>query len=262
MELYGLIGKSLQHSFSRDYFKQKFADEKIDADYRFFEMDELVDLKTLFASEPELKGLNVTIPYKRVVLHQLDELSDTAQITGSVNVIKANRKNGKMVLKGFNTDALAFESSIKPLIKNRNNLRALILGSGGAAHSVAYVLRKLGIYFYFVSRKPQKVETMTYSWLTNQTIKEFKLIINTTPIGTFPKVTEKPEIPYSELTSEHILYDLVYNPPETSFLKEGKNRGAQIKNGYEMLKIQAEESWKIWQSKKGYTNEHNHFRLW
>jgi shikimate dehydrogenase len=262
MELYGLIGKSLQHSFSKDYFQKKFANQKVDADYRFFEMDELIDLHDLFESEPNLKGLNVTIPYKRIVVNQLDELSPIARITGSVNVVKRIDQQGRKTLKGFNTDARAFENSIKPMLKGRKELRALILGSGGAAHSVAYVLRKMGIYFYFVSRKPQKVETMSYSWITPKTMQEYRLIINTTPIGTFPKVSEKPDILYEELTSEHILYDLVYNPPETLFLKEGKTRGAQIKNGYDMLKIQAEESWKIWQSRKNKKNEYNHFWLW
>jgi len=262
MDLYGLIGQSLKHSFSKEYFQKKFKAKRIDADYQLFEMDELINLHDFFNSLPNLKGINVTIPYKRAVINQMDDLSSIARITGSVNVVKAIRKNKNILLKGFNTDSNAFEKSLKPLIKGRKNLRALILGTGGAAHAVAYILRKKGIYFYFVSRKPLKVETMSYTWITPKIMKDFQLIINTTPVGMFPYTNEKPEILYDELTPSHILYDLTYNPEETLFLKTGREKGAKIKNGYEMLEIQAEESWKIWQSKKQEKNENNHFWLW
>ena len=262
MELYGLIGKKLQHSFSKDYFLKKFENKKIDADYHLFEMEELVDLHDFSKKQTNLCGLNVTIPFKRGVINQMDELSPIARISGSVNVIKVIRNNDDVVLKGFNTDTYGFEQSLKPLIKGRKQLRALVLGTGGAAHSVAYVLRKFGIYFYFVSRKPVKVETMGYSWITPTVMGEFRLIINTTPSGMFPNVDACPEIPYEFLEKDHILYDLVYNPEETLFLKKGREKGAVTKNGLEMLQIQAEESWKIWQSKKHQKNEDNHFWLW
>jgi len=262
MKLYGLLGKSLKHSFSRDYFLKKFSEKKLDADYRLFEMDELVDLHGFSIEHPELCGLNVTIPYKREAINQMDELSPIARITGSVNVIKVIRKNEAVILKGFNTDAGGFEKSFKRVIKEQKNLRALILGTGGAAHSVAYVLRKFGVYFYFVSRKPVKIETMGYSWITPAVMEEFHLIINTTPTGMFPHQDEFPEIPYDGLTPSHILCDLIYNPEETLFLRKGREKGAFTKNGYEMLKIQAEESWKIWQSKKHSKNENNNFWLW
>ncbi len=262
MELYGLIGKTLGHSFSRDFFLKKFDDKKIDADYQLFEMKELVDLHDFSKKQTNLRGFNVTIPFKRKIINQLDELSPIARISGSVNVVKIIRKNEDITLKGFNTDTHGFEQSLKPLIKGRKELRALILGTGGAAHSVAYVLRKFGIFFYFVSRRPLKVETMGYSWITPKVMEEFRLIINTTPNGMFPNVDHCPEIPYEYVGTEHILYDLVYNPQETLFLKKGSEKGAVTKNGMQMLEIQAEESWKIWQSKKHQKNEDNHFWLW
>ena len=159
---------------------------------------------------------------------------------------KSLREKGKIKLSGFNTDVIGFENSLLPLVNKRNNLRALILGTGGAAHSVAFVLRKLGIYFYFVTRNPSKLEMINYTWVTPEVIKENQLIINASPVGMFPNVDACPNLPYENLGPSHILYDLVYNPEESCFLKKGKEAGALIKNGQEMLEIQAEESWKIW----------------
>ncbi len=246
MKIYGLAGKSLKHSFSPDYFNKKFRDRKIAAVYKLFEMDLPDNIRELIENNPDIEGLNVTIPYKQVVIPFLDKLDNTALITGSVNTIKVHRRKGRIILKGFNTDAAAFEETLKPLIKKRENIKALILGTGGTAHSVAYVLRKRGIYFYFVSRKPVKVESLRYSWLDKETIEGYPLIINTTPLGMYPDVDNYPEIPYEFLGKQNILYDLIYNPEETLFLKKGKEKGAITKNGLEMLYKQAELSWKIW----------------
>jgi len=249
MDIYGLIGKPLGHSFSGDYFAKKFEKKHIDAEYRLWEMDELPDLHEFARENPQLKGLNVTIPYKRAVLSEMDEIYFPVQLTGSMNVIKVHRSRREVLLKGYNTDVIGFEKSLKPLIKGRKILRALILGTGGSSHSVAYVLRKLGIYFSYVTRNPEKMETLGYSWITSAVMKEFYLIINTTPVGMFPHSDQAPVIPYEMLTPNHILFDLVYNPEETLFLKRGKEYGAKVKNGLEMLKIQAEESWKIWKKR-------------
>ena len=249
MELYGLVGKTLKHSFSGNYFGEKFEKELIDAEYQLFEFADIPDLHEFAKEHPNLKGLNVTIPYKRKIVPQLDEVNEVVRLTGNANVIKIVRRNNQIKLKGFNTDVIGFEKSLLPLVKKRKNLRALILGTGGAAHSVAYVLRKLGIYFYFVTRNPNKVEMVSYSWITPELMKESQLIINATPVGMFPDVEACPDLHYESLESSHVLYDLVYNPSESSFLKKGREAGSIIKNGQEMLEIQAEESWKIWKNK-------------
>jgi shikimate dehydrogenase len=249
MELYGLVGKTLKHSFSGDYFTRKFEKHHISAQYQLFELDPLPNLHQFAAENPSLKGFNLTIPYKRNAYIQMDDLSQKAVLTGSVNVVKVFRRKGTVLLKGYNTDVIGFEQSLKPLVKGKKLLRALILGSGGSAHSVACVLRKFGIYFYFVTRQPKKLEMMGYSWITPEIMKEFKLIVNTTPVGMFPNTGEAPDIPYHLLTREHILFDLIYNPQETLFLKKGKAQGATVKNGWDMLKVQAEASWKIWRKR-------------
>jgi shikimate dehydrogenase len=249
MELYGLIGKTLSHSFSGDYFSRKFQEKHIDAAYRLWEWDVLPDLYDFARDNPALRGFNVTIPYKRAVIPYMNKLDKTAELTGSVNVVKVKRKKDQIFLQGYNTDVIGFERSLKPLVKRRKELRALILGSGGSAHSVAFVLRKMGIYFTFVTRKPNKLETMGYSWITPAVMEECKLIVNATPLGMYPNTAEAPDIPYDYLTPEHILYDLIYNPAETLFLKRGREKGAVTKNGLEMLQIQAEESWRIWHTK-------------
>ncbi len=247
MVVYGLLGKSLGHSYSPDIFKEKIAKKGLNGEYRLFEMENIDNLKELIETIPDLKGLNVTIPYKNAVVPCLNELDPVARITGSVNMIKIKRTKSSVYLKGYNTDAYAFEKTIKPLINNKQHLRALILGTGGVAHTVAYVFRRLGIYFYFVSRKPVKVESLRYSWLDEGILRFSKLIINATPIGMYPDENKCPEIPYELLTPQHILYDMVYNPDETLFLKKGKEQGAITKNGLEMLYLQADRAWKIWQ---------------
>ncbi len=249
MELYGLLGETLNHSFSGNYFGKKFEHENIDAEYQLFEFENVPDLHDFAEGHPNLIGLNVTIPYKRQIISQLDEVNNVVRMTGNANVVKVIRKKGKIKLHGFNTDVIGFENSLLPLIKKKKNLRALILGTGGAAHSVAFVLRKLGIYFYFVTRNPSKLEMINYTWVTPEVIKENQLIINATPVGMFPNIDTFPNLPYEYMGSSHILYDLVYNPAEPGFLKKGKEVGAIIKNGQEMLEIQAEESWKIWKNK-------------
>ncbi len=249
MDIYGLIGNPLEHSFSGDYFAQKFQKKHIDAEYRLWEMDKLPDLHEFARETPRLKGLNVTIPYKRAVLSEMDEIYAPVPLTGNMNVIKVYRNGDEVSLKGFNTDVIGFEKSLRPLIKGHKIIRALILGTGGSSHSVAYVLRKLGIYFSYVTRHPEKMETLGYSWITPAIMEEFQLIVNTSPVGMYPHSEEAPAIPYDLVTPKHILFDLIYNPEETLFLKKGKEYGAKVKNGLEMLKIQAEESWKIWKKR-------------
>jgi len=250
MDLYGLIGKSLKHSFSGSYFNEKFEKEKINADYHLFEMEELPDLHDFAKNNPELKGFNITIPYKRQLMQQMDTVSQIAECAGGINLVSVVRKNGSISLKGFNTDVSGIERSLKPLVANRTRLRGLILGTGGAAHAVAYVLRKWGIYYYYISRNPKKLIELDYSWLTDSMMEDYNLIINTTPVGMYPNVDGCPDIPYDVITSDHILFDLIYNPEETLFLKKGRKKGAVTKNGLEMLHIQAEESWKIWKKEK------------
>ena len=249
MKMYGLIGKKLGHSYSPHFFQEKFSKEKIDGEYRLFEMDNPKHLREMIEKMPDLKGLNVTIPFKLEVAPYLDRLDPVARITGSVNVIKIIRSKQGLFLMGFNTDVYAFEKTLRPLIKNRPNIRGLILGTGGAAHTVSYVLRKLGIYFNFVSRKPTKVESIKYSWINAEIMHNYRLIVNTTPVGMFPRVEDCIALPYDKVTPLHILYDLIYNPEETLFLQKGRAHGAVTKNGLEMLHLQADRSYTIWKGK-------------
>ncbi len=242
MKSFGLIGRSLQHSFSKDYFDKKFIKEKIqDCEYALFELSKIEEIKFLTQNNPQLRGLNVTIPYKESVIPFLDEIDAESKEIGAVNTIKI--LNGK--LKGYNTDVIGFRNSIKPFLENIHT-RALILGSGGASKAIANVLKKLGIQVLFVSRNPKGDHQISYADINEYVIKHHLLIINTTPLGTFPNVEEMPTLPYHLLTPQHFLYDLVYNPTETQFLKKGKEKGAICINGEQMLKIQAEEAWKIW----------------
>lgn len=237
MKRFGLIGKDISYSFSENYFKQKFKTEKIEnCNYSIFDLDEISEVKKLFEI-PELKGLNVTIPYKEKIIPFLDELSIEAKTVGAVNCIGID--NG--IKTGYNTDVCGFENSLRNFLDNFD-LNALILGDGGAAKAVKYVLNQLNISFKIVSRKGE----FNYSDLNESEIKNHRLIINCTPLGTFPNVDSKPEIPYQFLTSDHYLFDLVYNPEKTEFLKSGEIRETKIKNGYEMLQLQAEKSWEIW----------------
>jgi shikimate dehydrogenase len=245
MDIYGLVGNKLSHSFSPEYFKRKFHTSGINADYRLFEIKNTDDLPNIIDNN-NIKGLNITIPFKRSVGQLTNSLDKVAQITGSVNTIKIASSNGKKQLLGYNTDVIGFEKTLKPLIKGRKNLRAMILGTGGSAHSVAYVLRKFGILFCYISRDPSKILHLHYNWITETDIKNNLLIINTTPLGMYPNNESFPPIPYEYITSDHILYDLNYNPEETVFLQRGKEKGATYTNGKKMLEIQANESWKIW----------------
>jgi shikimate dehydrogenase len=259
MKKYGLIGYPLTHSFSKKYFTEKFEKEDIEGrEYELYPLQNLSDLPELINATPDLCGLNVTVPHKIGVMFYLDKIEPAAKEIDAVNCIKivnhqpveaffsGELSSMKVRLEGYNTDAFAFEASLKPLLK-KHHQKALILGNGGAARAVAYVLNKLDISYKLVSRKAIGKQ-LKYKQLTADVMKERLLIINTTPLGTSPNIEECPDIPYEFLTSKHLLYDLVYNPPETEFLKRGKAQGAAIKNGLEMLHLQAEKSWEIWNS--------------
>ncbi len=239
-KLYGLIGFPLSHSFSKKYFTEKFEREQVGGhQYELFEIDHISKLKSeVLPNHPNLCGLNVTIPYKKEVIAYLDDLTNLP--LEACNCIKISE--GK--LKGFNTDVIGFEASLIPLIKP-NHTPALIVGTGGAAEAVKYVLNKLQIPFKVASRSKTS-ETVEYTELTAHFISTHKLIINCTPLGTYPKVDECPPIPYEGIGPEHYLFDLVYNPVETLFLKKGSEYGAVTKNGSDMLAIQAEAGWRIW----------------
>lgn len=243
MKQFGLIGLPLIHSFSKRYFTAKFDREGIDARYDLYELQNISELPALLESQP-LSGLNVTIPYKEKVIPYLDELDPTAAGIGAVNVIKVMRRDGKQVLKGYNSDAIGFENSLKPLLQPYH-MRALILGTGGASKAIDYTLRKLGIETTFVSRTP-KAGVLTYNELNEEVLTQNLVLVNASPVGTFPHIDECPDIPYDFITGKHLLFDAVYNPPETLFLQKGKAQGAQILNGEGMLVGQAEAAWGIW----------------
>ena len=249
MDIYGLVGKKLTHSFSPDYFNNKFKKKGIDAEYKLFEIDNANELPKLIKSNPNLVGLNVTIPYKKSLFYYLDFFEKTVHLTGSVNTIKIIRNNNETKLYGYNTDVIGFEKTLVPLIKKRKQISALIIGTGGSAKSVAYVLRKLGILFTFVSRNYTEMLQYSYQSLNKQIIDNNLLIINTSPVGMYPDINSAPNIPYKYLTNNHILYDLVYNPLESQFIINGKQQGATCVNGLKMLEIQARASWKIWRKK-------------
>lgn len=245
MKKYGLIGFPLGHSFSRNYFNNKFADEKIDAEYVNFEIPSIQDFRRVIEENPNIYGLNVTIPYKQQVIPYLDELNADAEEIGAVNVIKFIREAGqKLKLVGYNSDVVGFMGSIKPLLKPHHR-KALILGTGGASKAIVYGLRKLGISSVFVSRT-KKEGMLTYDELTPEIVQEFTVIINCTPVGMFPHTDTCPALPYECLTEKHLLFDLIYNPEETLFMKKGAAQGAITKNGLEMLLLQAIGAWSIW----------------
>ncbi|QEC51521.1 shikimate dehydrogenase [Anseongella ginsenosidimutans] len=240
-QLLGLIGYPLSHSFSKEYFRRKFEQEGISGyTYELFPLEKITSLPALLEQHPQLAGLNVTIPHKVAVLPYLQHLDETAAAIGAVNTIKIS--NG--ILSGYNTDAWGFSASLRPLLQPWHK-KALILGTGGASKAVLHVLRSLGIDPLFVSRQPGNGQ-ITYSQLDGAFIRDYPLIINTTPLGTFPDTESCPEILYNELSERNLLYDLVYNPAETLFLKKGKERGAAAINGMEMLRLQAEKAWEIW----------------
>lgn len=238
MKTYGLIGKNISYSFSRNYFANKFKKEDIkNSQYINFDIDNLSELNNIFNTDNF--GFNVTIPYKEVIIPYLDSLDFHAEKIGAVNTIKI--ENEKKI--GFNTDWIGFKKSIEPLL-NSHHTKALILGTGGASKAVIYALDQLKIETLMVSRYGE----ISYEDLSEEIIQNHAIIINCTPVGTFPNIDAAPEIPYHFITKNHLAYDLIYNPAETLFLKKCKEKGAVVKNGLEMLEIQAEASWKIWNS--------------
>lgn len=244
MEKYGLIGYPLGHSFSISYFNEKFQNENIDAVYENYEIPTIDDLPEILDSTPELCGLNVTIPYKEKVISFLDSLSPEARAIGAVNVIKVIHDGKKIKLKGYNSDVIGFTRSIEPLLESYHK-RALILGTGGASKAIDYGLKKLGLETVKVSRyeRPGCIE---YDQLTPQDIKDYNVIVNCTPCGMYPHADECPKLPYEAMDSHTLLYDLIYNPDETLFMKKGRQQGATVKNGLEMLLLQAFASWEFW----------------
>jgi len=239
---YGLLGKDIDYSFSRNYFKEKFRAEKIfNTSYENFDFQSLDDDFGRFLTETSIAGMNVTIPYKEEVIAFLDELDPVARDIGAVNTVRFSE--GKM--KGFNTDAYGFDMAISSMLKPEMQA-ALILGTGGASKAVAYVLNKRGIQVTFASRNPKSTDQISYDELLDQGFGPIKIIVNASPIGTYPQITDKPKLPYDLIKEDFVLFDLIYNPEETAFLFEGKIRGAQVKNGYEMLVHQAEKAWEIW----------------
>ncbi len=242
MRKFGLIGKNISYSFSKGYFKNKFETESINnVSYQNFDLDSLKEFNSIFRDSPEISGLNVTIPYKENIIEYLDALNKTAKIIGAVNTIKITKK-GK--LKGYNTDYYGFRKSLKPLLQDHHK-KALILGTGGASKAVAFALEKLNISYTYVSRTKTS-DNFTYNELDDTIIKENLVIINCSPLGTHPNINDCPDIPYDSITKNHILFDLIYNPEETLFLKYGKQKGCIISNGLKMLELQAEKSWEIW----------------
>ena len=247
MTTYGLIGYPLGHSFSRQFFTEKFAKEGIDAQYLNFEIPSIEEFPNIIKNNPELRGLNVTIPYKQQVMQYLDDISEEAKAIGAVNVVKVNRQqttdNGQLI--GYNSDVIGFVESIKPLLKPHHK-KALILGTGGASKAIHYGLtKKLGLETLFVSRSARE-GMITYEEVTTEVLKEYEVIVNWSPVGMFPHVDECPALPYEAMNENHLLYDLVYNPLETLFMKKGAAQGATVKNGLEMLHLQAIASWEFW----------------
>lgn len=246
MDKYGLIGYPLGHSFSKNFFNQKFAEEKIDAQYLNFEIPNIKDLKNVLSRNPELKGLNVTLPYKEQVIPYLDNLDETAKMIGAVNVIKFSKGLfGKTKLIGFNSDIIGFQQSIQPMLDDSHR-KALVLGTGGASKAVYFGLKQLGVEPIFVSRHPKTDNCIAYGDITPSLMEEYTVIVNATPLGMYPNIDTCPDIPYSQVTDKHVLYDLIYNPDETLFMRKGKEKGAAVKNGLEMLLLQAFASWNIW----------------
>jgi shikimate dehydrogenase len=246
MDKYGLIGYPLGHSFSISYHNQRFADEGINAKYMNFEIPSIDDLPEVLSSNPELKGLNVTIPYKEKVMPFLDYISPEARAIGAVNVIKVEHNGNDVRLKGYNSDVIGFTKSIEPMLEPYHK-KALVLGTGGASKAVAYGLKALGVEPVFVSRY-ERPETIQYQRITPDVVKEYNVIVNCTPLGMYPNTNACPDLPYEAMDEHNILYDLIYNPDETLFMRKGAQRGAQTKNGLEMLLLQAFASWEFWNS--------------
>ena len=238
-KIFGLIGKSISYSFSPNYFNNKFKEENIDAEYRLFDIDEINKVKGVF--NQSVGGLNVTIPYKEEIIPFLDRISGAAKEINAVNTIQF--KDYEII--GHNTDVIGFKNSIQPLLKPHHK-KALILGTGGASKAVKYVFKELNIDFKVVSRSDKA--DFTYEDLNEKILSEYLIIVNCTPLGTFPNVEKTPNIPFDAITEKHLVYDLIYNPEKTTFLRKAESNGATIKNGLEMLQEQAEAAWDIWNS--------------
>jgi shikimate dehydrogenase len=250
MKCYGLIGFPLSHSFSVKYFAEKFIREGIeDCVYENFPMEHIGLLSRLITERENLFGLNVTIPHKEMVIPFLNSMADEIADIGAVNTIKIIRQGNAIHLKGYNTDVYGFSSSFKPFMKEHFR-NALILGTGGASKAAAYVLNTMGLTVTYVSRVPQQPGHISYDQLTPQIISSSQVIVNASPVGMYPAIDSCPAIPYEYLTAEHVLFDLIYNPLETKFLAQGRSKGAKIINGLQMLHLQADKSWEIWNSDK------------
>lgn len=240
---FGLIGQHISYSFSKGYFTQKFSDLHLEGySYENFDLHHIDEFKRLVTDNTDLKGLNVTIPYKEAILPYLTELHPKAEKIGAVNTIKFIDKG----LRGYNTDVYGFRKSIEPFIQ-KHHTKALILGTGGASKAVAFVFGELGIHHTFVSRKPHK-NRLSYESLDKDILEDYTILVNCTPLGTYPNIDDKPNIPYTFIRSRHLLFDLIYNPVKTAFLKQGEAQGASISNGLKMLELQAEKAWEIWNS--------------
>lgn len=248
MDKYGLIGFPLGHSFSKNFFNEKFENEDINAKYLNFELPNIDSLPEIIDMNPELKGLNVTIPYKEKVISYLDYISPEARAIGAVNVIRVTHKGKDVILRGYNSDVIGFTKSIEPLLE-RFHKKALILGTGGASKAINYGLKSLGLETVFVSRF-KRPGTIQYDEVTPDVINEYNVIVNCTPVGMYPKVEECPNLPYEAMNSHTLLYDLIYNPDETLFMHNGAEHGATVKNGLEMLLLQAFASWEFWNGKE------------
>jgi len=242
---FGLIGFPLSHSFSRKFFTEKFASEGIEAVYLNFELENIGELNRLIAAHPDLEGFNVTIPYKEQIIRYLEQIEGEAAQIKAVNTVKIDRSGSQISLHGYNTDIHGFQESIKPLLQQYHH-KALVLGTGGASKAVMKALGNLGIDAMLVSRNPEEKGEISYNDLDEDVMDSYKIVINTTPIGTYPNIEGCPAIPFEWITSRHLLFDLVYNPEVTEFLRQGTARGATIKNGLEMLHLQALAAWEIW----------------
>jgi len=248
MKQFGLIGYPLEHSYSKDLFTKKFNElDLTDYSYDLFPVMSINRIVPLLQQNPDLKGFNVTIPHKQTIIPFLNEVTPVAKKIFAVNTVNITVKNGSLWLTGYNTDYIGFRESLKPLLK-KHHTRALVLGTGGSSKAIAFALDELGIEYLFVSRSSNMAQTIQYSEINESVLGMFSIIVNTTPVGMEPNITEKPDIPFELLSSNHLVFDLIYNPEETELLKNAKLAGCKTKNGLEMLELQAEEAWKIWQN--------------
>jgi len=247
MKTFGLIGHRLGYSFSKNFFTEKFAKENLqEHEYVNFELDSIDEFPGIFEGDKTICGLNCTIPYKQQIMPFLDEIDAEATQVGAVNTVKIMSKNGKRYLKGFNTDVYGFENSLRPMLREKHR-KALILGTGGASKAIKHILNKLNIEYISASIEEQLFEDeIRYNQIDEQLLKEHLIIIQATPLGTFPNVDACADIPYQYISADHVCFDLVYNPEETLFLKKAKAQGAKTKNGLEMLHLQAIRAWEIW----------------